>query len=36
METPNDPVTFWGHKLGQTDQNDSRDLWGHKVGHGDF
>ena len=30
------PVTFWGHKLGLIDQNDSRDLWGHKVGHGDF
>ena len=28
------PVTFWGHKLGQTDQQDHDDLWGHKVGHG--
>ena len=29
-------VTFWGHKLGQTDHKGHRDLWGHKVGHGDL
>ena len=34
--TSNDPVTFWGHKLGQTDHKGHRDLWGHKVGHGDL
>ena len=34
--TSNDPVTFWGHKLGQTDHKGYRDLWGHKVGHGDL
>ena len=35
-ETSNDPVTFWGHKLGQTDRKGHRDLWGLKVGHGDL
>ena len=34
--TSNDPVAFWDHKLGQTDQDGHRDLWGHKVGHGDL
>ena len=34
--TSNDPVTFWGHKLGQADHKSHRDLWGHKVGHGDL
>ena len=32
--TFNDPVTFWGHKLGQIDHKGPRDLRGHKVGHG--
>ena len=32
MATSNDPVTFWGHKLGQTDHKGHRDLWGYKVG----
>ena len=36
MATSNDPVTFLGHKLGQTDHNGHRDLWGHKVGHDDL
>ena len=36
MATSNDPVTFWGHKQGQTDHKGHRDLWGHKVGHGDL
>ena len=36
MATSNDPVTFWGHKLGQTDHKGHRDLLGHKVGHGDL
>ena len=31
-----DPLTFWGHNLGQTDHKGHRDLWGHKVGHGDL
>ena len=31
--TSNDPETFWGHKLGQTDRTGRRDLCGHKVGH---
>ena len=31
--TFNDPVTFWGHKLRQTDHKGHRDLWGHKIGH---
>ena len=33
--TSNDPVTFWSHKLVQTDHKSQRDLLGHKVGHGD-
>ena len=36
MATSNDPVTFYGHKLRQTDHKGHRDLWGHKVGHGDL
>ena len=32
----NDHVTFWGHKLGQTDHKGEVDLWVHKVGHGDL
>ena len=35
MATSNDPVTFWGHKLGQTDHKGHRDLCGHKVGQTD-
>ena len=31
MATSNDPVTFWGHKLGQTDHKGHRDLWGHAM-----
>ena len=34
--TSNDPVTFWGHTLGQTDHKGHRDFWGHKIGHGDI
>ena len=34
--TCNDPLTFWDHKLRQTDDKGHRDLWGHKVGHGDL
>ena len=34
--TSNDPVTFRGHKVGQTDHKVYRDLLGHKVGHGDL
>ena len=30
--TSNDPLNFWGHKLGQTDHKGHPDLWGHKVG----
>ena len=29
-------MTFWGHKLGQTDHESHRDLWGNKVGHGNL
>ena len=32
----NDPVTFLGHKLGQTDHERHRDLWSHEVGHSDL
>ena len=27
MATSYDPVTFWGHKLGQTDHKGHRDRW---------
>ena len=30
---PHDPVTFWGHKLGQTDRKGHHDLSRHNVGH---
>ena len=36
IETSNEPVTFWGYKLGQTDNKGKLDLWGYKVGHGDL
>ena len=28
-------MTFWGHKLGQTNIKDHHDLSGHKVGQTD-
>ena len=34
--TSNDPVTFWGHKLGQTNHKGNREIWGHEVGKGDI
>ena len=34
--TSDDPMTFWGHKLDQTDNKRQRDLLGHTVGHGDL
>ena len=34
--TFNDPVTFWGHKLGEADHKGHSDLLGYKVGHGDL
>ena len=36
MTTSNDPMNFWGHKLGQNDHKGHRDIWGRKVGQGDL
>ena len=36
MATSNDPVTFWGYELDQSDHKCHLDLLGNKVGHGDF